>query len=131
MRPPPTTGELASRAERLLPSPIDTDQAVPRLEPSARWPIDLGALPPDCVHSSLTVAGGSENGSTAVASSTVISVSPVSTEIRSPTTGVLGLSRLNGLQPPSIAAAARIRAIFWTLRFMGFQSCRDAAGSDA
>mgnify|MGYP006137652631 CR=1 FL=1 len=58
----PTTGGLARRAERLLPSPIDTVQAVPSAEPKATWPIDLAALPPDWVHSSLATAAGSENG---------------------------------------------------------------------
>src|SRR5688572_29541109 len=116
------TGALASRADRLLPWPIDTDQAVPSEVPSATWPIDLEALPPDWPQSSFWTAAGRLKGKAAVAGSTAISVSPVRTEMRSPTTGVFGLAFLKGLQPPTSAAAARTRAILETLYVIGFLS---------
>ncbi len=51
--PSPTTGAEASWPELLLPSPMLTRQAWPSDAPSATWPIDLAALPPDCAHSAL------------------------------------------------------------------------------
>src|ERR1044072_5089023 len=106
MRQWATTGGAARRAVRLLPRPAWTVKAGCSAAPSARWPIELLALPPDSLQVAFSAAGGRLNGSVRVAGSTSTSPSDVSTGIRSPRTGVLGLPFLNTPQLLEASAAA-------------------------
>ena len=75
--PPATTGVAASRA-RLVPPLIVAAQARTGVSASASCPIDLAALPPDCVQLSLAAAGGS----TTVTSAIVVSETSAFSEAR-------------------------------------------------
>ena len=111
--PPETTGAAARRAPLASPAPIETLNAWPSDLPSARWPGDLPGAPPGWLQSLFTCAGGSVIGMAAVAGSTEMSSSVARIEMRSPSTGVLGLPLRSVLHPasaaPSISAVVRVR----------------------
>src|SRR4051795_7149400 len=108
MRPSATTGGEASCALLLLPSPIETRQAWAGAGPSARWPIDLAALPPGWVQSGLGSGSGSVTGVPARAGSTSTAASLDRIATRSPKVGVIGfLPFLKTPQPLSRLSATR------------------------
>src|SRR5687768_1630722 len=73
-----------------------------REAPSAGWPIDFEALPPDCAQLALTAGSGRTTATDAVAVSTLTLLSFDRIDTRSPTVGVFGPpSPLNTPQPAS------------------------------
>jgi len=97
----------------LLPRPAWTEKTwLKPLPESARWPIDLDALPPDWVHSAFATGSGSAIGSAAVAGSTLTSSSVARTATLWPSTGVVGVFFFSTLQPLAASAAARMTASF-------------------
>ena len=68
------TGEAARRCLLLLPA-ILASQTLVRAAPSAGWPIDFEALPPDCDQFGLTTGSGSTTATDSVAGSTLMLLS--------------------------------------------------------
>src|SRR3546814_12910938 len=61
-----------------------------RVAPSAGWPIDFDALPPDWAQAAFTVGSGSTTAIAAVAGSTLMLLSFERIDTRSPIVGVFG-----------------------------------------
>ena len=111
-----TTGDAASRSflEGLATS---FDQIRVGLAPSAKWPIDLAALPPGWRQPSFTAASGSSTSTAASDLSAAMSLSDTRIGTRSPSTGVFLPPPLKIPQPLTIASAARAAATL-TLLFI-------------
>src|SRR4029079_17055817 len=99
-------GDDARRAVKLLPRPAWTLNRLWSVVPSASWPIDFAALPPDCVQSVFATGAGSVIGIAVVAASSCASLSVVRTGMRSPRTGVFFCLCLSTLQPLAASVAA-------------------------
>src|SRR5436190_11491683 len=110
-------------------------KALPSAVPSASWPIDLDALPPDWLHSAFVTAAWSDIGIAEVARSSCASLSVVSTGMRSPRTGVffsLCLSTLHPLAAISAAIRIAVRKCFGLIIMVLWVRCgRRLTGIDA